>query len=73
MDRCRQAVELNLDLLRYFDLTKQINWECRDRLKKNIELLETNYFRNKCLNIIDQHSGQVAPVLQQMLGLTTDK
>jgi hypothetical protein len=72
-DRCRKAIELNLDLLRYFDLTKQINWECRDRLKKNIELLETNYFRNKCLNIIDQHSGQVAPALQQMLGLTTDK
>jgi hypothetical protein len=72
-DRCRQAVELNLDLLHHFDLTKQINWQCRDRLKKNVELLENNYFRNKCLSIIDQHSGQVQHALQQMLGLTTDK
>jgi hypothetical protein len=67
VDRCRQAVELNLGLLRYFDLTKRINWECRDRLKKNIELLKANYFRNHCLTMIDQHSGQVQHALQQML------
>lgn len=67
-DRSRQAIVLNQDLLRYFEVTKRINWECRDRLKKNIELLETNYFRNKCLTIIDQHSGPVQHVLQQMLG-----
>jgi hypothetical protein len=72
-DRCRQAIVLNQDLLRYFDLTKRINWECQDRLKKNVELLENNYFRNKCLSIIDQHSGPVQRTLQQVLGLTTDK
>jgi hypothetical protein len=72
-DRCQQAVELNLDLLRYFDLTKRINWECQDRLKKNVELLETNYFRNECLTIIKQHSGAVQRTLQYLLELTTDK
>ena len=72
-DRCRQAIILNQDLLRYFDITKRINWRCRNRLKKNIELLENNYFRNKCLTVINQHSGQVQHALQQMLGLTTDK
>jgi hypothetical protein len=71
LDRCRQAVELNLDLLRYFELTKQINWVCQDRLKKNVELLESNYFRNKCLTIIDQHSGPVQHALQQMLDNNT--
>jgi hypothetical protein len=72
-DRCRQAVELNQDLLRYFDITKHINWECRDRLRKNVELLESNYFRTKCLSTIDQHSGTVQHVLQKMLGLTNHK
>ena len=72
-DRCRQAIESNQDLLRYFDITKRINWECRDRLKKNVELLETNYFRNKCLTIINQHSGLIQHALQQLLGLTNDK
>jgi hypothetical protein len=72
-DRCRKAVELNLDLLRNFDITKQINWESRARLKKNVELLESNYFRTQCLSIIDQHSGQIQQKLKQMLGLTTDK
>jgi hypothetical protein len=72
-DRCRQAIVLNQDLLRYFDITKRINWECRDRLKKNMELLETNYFRNKCLTMIDQYSEPVHCTLQQMLGLTKDK
>jgi hypothetical protein len=67
-DRCRMAVELNLNLLRNFDVTKQINWECCNRLKKNVELLENNYFRNKCLSIIDQYSGPVQHTLQQMLG-----
>ena len=68
-DRCRQAVELNLDLLRYFDITKRINWECRDRLRKNVEIVESNYFRTKCLSIISQHSGQVQQKLKQMLGV----
>jgi hypothetical protein len=72
-DRCRQAIVLNQDLLRYFDLTKRINWECRGRLKKNIELLETNYFRNECLTMIDQYSGPVQRTLRQLLGLTNDK
>jgi hypothetical protein len=72
-DRCRQAIESNQDLLRYFDITKRINWECRDRLKKNVELLETNYFRNKCLTIINQHAGPIQHALQQLLGLTNHK
>jgi hypothetical protein len=66
-DRCRQAVELNLDLLRYFDVTKLINQACQDRLKKNVKLLESNYFKTQCLSIIDQHSGPVQEVLQKML------
>jgi hypothetical protein len=68
-DRCQQAIKLNLDLLRYFDITKRINWECRDRLRKNVELLETNYFRNKCLSIIKAHSGQIQHILQGILGV----
>ena len=72
-DRSRQAVVLNQDLLRYFDMTKRINWECRDRLKKNVELLETNYFKNKCLTIIDQYSGTIQHILRQLLGLTNHK
>jgi hypothetical protein len=66
-DRCRKAIELNLDLLRYSDVTKRINLECRDRLKKNIDLLETNYFRTECLSIINQYSGTVQHTLQKML------
>ena len=72
-DRSRRAIELNLDLLRYFDLTKRINWECRDRLRKNVERLELNYFRTKCLDLIGRHSGQIRQTLQQMLGLTDHK
>jgi len=68
-DRCRQAIELNLDLLRYFDITKRINWECQDRLKKNVDLLESNYFRTECLSIIDQYFGPVQQTLKQMLGV----
>jgi hypothetical protein len=71
-DRCRRAVELNLDLLRQGDLAKRINLECHNRLKKNIELLETNYFRNKCLTIIDQYSGTVQHILQQIFRPTED-
>ena len=67
VDRCRQAIELNLDLLRYFDITKRINWACQDRLKRNVELLESNYFKTQCLSIIDLHSGPVQEVLQKML------
>lgn len=73
VDRCYQAINRNLDLLRYFDITKRINWDCRDRLKKNVELLENNHFKAECLSIIDQHSGQVQQKLKQMLGLTNDK
>jgi hypothetical protein len=72
-DRCYQAINRNLDLLRHFDITKRINWECRDRLRKNVELLENNHFKAECLSIIDQHSGQVQQKLKQMLGLTNDK
>jgi hypothetical protein len=72
-DRCRQAVELNLNLLRHFDLTKKLNWACQDRLKRNVELLESNHFRNKCLNIINQHSGTIQHALQQLLGSTNGK
>ena len=72
-DRCRQAVELNLDLLRYFDITKQINWNCRNRLKRNVELLENNHFRTECLSIIDQCSVQVQQKLKEILGLTKYK
>jgi hypothetical protein len=65
-DRCRKAVELNLELLRNFDLAKQLNWACQDRLKKNVELLESNYFRTQCLAIIGQYSGPVQQALQQL-------
>jgi len=73
LDRCRKAVELNLELLRNFDLAKQLNQECCNRLKKNVELLESNYFRTQCLAIIDQYSGTVQQTLQQLLGLTKYK
>ena len=72
-DRSQQAIELNLDLLRYFDITKRINWECRDRLRKNVELLESNYFRTECLSIVDQQFGPIQHALKQMLGLTRYK
>jgi len=72
-DRCRRAIELNLDLLRYFDITKKINWDCQSRLKRNVELLENNHFRTECLTIIDQHSGLVQQQLKQMMGLTKYK
>jgi len=68
-DRCCQAIILNQDLLRYFDLTKRINWECRDRLRKNVELLENNYFQKECLSIINSHFGQIQHTLQGMLGV----
>ena len=72
-NRCRQAIALNQDLLRYFDITKRIHWECRDRLRKNVEILESNYFKTKCLSIIDQYSGPIQHTLQELLGLTNDK
>jgi hypothetical protein len=72
-DRSRQAVELNLDLLRNFDITNQLNRQYQYRFKKNVELLENNYFRNYCLTIINQRSGTVQQVLKQLLGLTNHK
>jgi hypothetical protein len=72
-DRCRQAIKLNQDLLRYFDLTKHIHWQCRSRLKKNVELLESNFFLTACQEKINQYTGKIQEILIKMLSDQVDK
>lgn len=66
-DRCRLAVELNIDLLRDFDRVANLINSCQDRLKKNVELLEQNVFLDFCNNQIKQNQGQIQSALIDIL------
>jgi len=62
-DRCYYAIEKNLRLLRNFDLAKQAINNNQDRLRKNVELLETNPFFKDCLLKIESYSNPIKSVL----------
>jgi hypothetical protein len=66
-ERCRQAINLNQDLLRYFDRTKEIQLKCQARLKENVELLENNIFLKICLEKIKQSPANVQLILKSLL------
>jgi hypothetical protein len=72
-DRVYHAVADNLDLLRNFDMVNQFVVSHQSRFEHNRILLESNYFYNECLRIIDQHTGPIKLQMQQMLGLTQYK
>ena len=57
VERCRQAVQLNLELLT--NLTRTINLveDCRSRFEKNLNLLKTNVFHRTCKKIIEKQTS----------------
>jgi hypothetical protein len=69
-DRCRQAVERNLHLLKDFDAVHAVWKTCRYRLEKNLELIKTNPFRLQCLNQIESSSGEIKRAMCKLLGVT---
>jgi hypothetical protein len=72
-DRSRQAIERNLHLLTDFEKTRQFVQQNQSRFQHNLSILESNFFNQKCLRMINIYSGEVQTKLQQMLRLTTDK
>ena len=72
-DRSRRAVERNLHLLTNFEKTRQFLQQNQSRFQHNLTLLESNFFNQECLRMIDIYSGEIQAKLQQMLRLTTDK
>jgi hypothetical protein len=72
-DRVYRAVADNLDLLRNFDMVNQFVVSHQSRFEHNRILLESNYFYNECLRMINQHTGPIKLQMQQMLGLTQYK
>jgi hypothetical protein len=77
VDRCRQAMELNLDLLTNLEQAQQVNQQCQARFKKNLELLEQNIFQTVCQEQIAQTTSPVkdalVQILNEFLGLTDHK
>lgn len=68
VDRARQAVERNLHVLTNFEKTKQFVQQNQSRLQHNLLLLESNFFKQECLRIIDRHLGDMRGTLEQMIG-----
>jgi len=66
-DRCRLAIELNIDLLKDFDRAVNLINSCQTRLEKNVELLEQNVFLDFCNNQIKQNQGQIQAALIDIL------
>ena len=67
-DRVRQAVERNLHVLTNFEKTKQFVQQNQSRLQHNLSLLESNFFKQECLRIIDTYCGDVRDILQKIAG-----
>ena len=68
VDRVRQAVERNLHVLTNFEKTMQFVKQNQSRLRHNLSLLESNFFKQECLRIIDTHCGDVRYTLEQIIG-----
>jgi hypothetical protein len=67
-DRSQQAVERNLHVLTNFEKTKQFVQQNQSRLHHNLRLLESNFFKQECLRIIDTCCGDVRYTFEQMIG-----
>jgi hypothetical protein len=68
-DRCRQAIELNLPLLKNFNVAFDYFIKNQTRFQHNLDLLRSDFFRNECLKIIKQTQGPVQNILRNMLGV----
>jgi hypothetical protein len=68
-DRCQQAIQLNLSLLKNFDLAYEYFVTNRARFQHNLDLLKSNFFKNECAKIINQTQDPVQLVLSNMLGV----
>lgn len=71
--RCRQAIELNLKLLKDLDSSRQLNQQCHYRFMQNIGLIQQNQFLNLCMDQIKQSQGMLQQALCEILGLTRYK
>jgi len=65
-DRCYYAVMNNLDLLTDFDRTKLLIEQNQDRLKRNVEILETNPFHLDVMLKIEQHPEPTRSALNRI-------
>jgi hypothetical protein len=72
-DRCYQAINLNLELLKDPIRAQTMIKQCLPRLVKNLELLKENIFQTVCQKTIDQHTGHINAILRQIARLTEDK
>jgi hypothetical protein len=68
VDRVQQAVERNLHVLTNFEKTMQFVQQNQSRLRHNLSLLESNFFKQECLRIIDTCCGDVRYTFEQMIG-----
>jgi hypothetical protein len=73
LDRCRRALELNLELLKNFDRALQLNQQCQTRFLTNVQLIQQNQFRALCLQQIEKTQGPLRQALCEILGLTAHK
>lgn len=68
-ERVLQAVERNLHVLNNFEKINHFLQQNQARLNHNLRLLQSNFFKQQCLNIIADHSDDdVVSQLKQMLG-----
>lgn len=57
VERCRQAIQLNLELLTNLGRTLDLVETCRSRFEKNLNLLRTNVFHRSCRTIIEKQTS----------------
>ena len=57
VERCRQAVQRNLELLTNLDRTLALVADCRSRFEKNLNLLKTNVFHRTCKKIVEKQTS----------------
>jgi hypothetical protein len=69
VDRCRLAIELNLSLLQNFEFVARFFDSNQSRFQHNLNLLQSNFFRSKCLEIIRLTQDPVHSVLKRLLGV----
>lgn len=68
-DRCDKAIELNLSVLKNFDLVKKYLEQNQSRFQHNLDLLKFNFFKSMCLDIIQCTQDPVGSVLKDLLGV----
>lgn len=68
VDRCYQAIQLNLSLLQDHDLAHNIILQSQSRLQHNLDLLHQNCFRQQILKQLTTLDSTVANLVKNIVG-----